>query len=37
MYCPFLHCHLCGETHTGAKQCMRCHTDIYCQAIHPED
>ncbi len=27
------HCSWCDGTHTGAKPCKRCHTDIYCQPI----
>ncbi len=30
------HCHSCGESHTGEKQCPRCHTDIYCQPIQSD-
>ncbi|PHI31567.1 putative zinc ribbon protein [Budvicia aquatica] len=27
------HCSWYDGTHTGAKPCKRCHTDIYCQPI----
>lgn len=30
------YCSWCDGTHTGAKHCKRCHTDIYCQSIQSD-